>query len=180
MEQTARLFIGLEPDEASRRKLKTWSDELQTVLSGRFYEAGLYHVTLAFLGQTDRTKIPLLAGLLHRAASPFEVEVDRLDAFKDGKILYAGVVPSPELMRLQQDLAGSLRDAGFSLEDAPYIPHITLARHGGGFTQPLPAPDIHFTATAVTLFESTRMQDRLCYLPLVRVPLESGRNSDES
>ena len=178
-EQSARLFIGLEPDDAARQALERWAEELKKRLGGRFYRPDMYHVTLAFLGQVERERIPLLTHFMQRCAlPPFEVSVDRLDAFKQGKILFAGVSACPELMRLQENLAARLRGEGFALEDAPYVPHITLARQGSGFEQPLSAPEIRFTAAAVTLFESTRVQDRLCYLPLARVRLSAGRNAD--
>jgi 2'-5' RNA ligase len=42
---------------------------------------------------------------------------------------------------LESALAAGLRDAGFSLDDRPYAPHVTLARHArmkiAGETEPV-------------------------------------------
>ena len=45
-EETARLFVGIEPDEAARHALSDWAQELSARVSGRYYapEIGRAHV----------------------------------------------------------------------------------------------------------------------------------------
>ncbi len=175
-ERVMRMFVGIEPDASAREALAQWAGVLQTTLCGRYYDADLYHLTLSFLGQVAEDRLDALKACLEALhMEAFSVAVCGADTFKNGSILYAALCePNEPLFRLQAALAKALRQAGFPLEDTPYIPHITLARHAAGCQgAPLP-PRISFRARAVTLFESTRVDGRLVYRPIFRVPLREA------
>ncbi len=88
--------------------------------------------------------------------------------FKNGSILWAGVRPCDALTDYQSRLAAALREAGFPLEEAEYRPHITLARQVRSALPDLSVPEIPFPVTHATLFESTRIDGVLSYIPLYR------------
>ena len=173
-----RLFVGLEPDGASRRALGEWAKAVAKVCPGRYYDAGLYHVTLCFLGQVQEERMGDLRALLSalRFGPTFPLRVGPAGSFKQGRVVFASVqTPCPELMALQKEIARLLADDLPREErERPYTPHITLCRHGTGCQgAPLP-PDIAWTVRAFTLFESTRVEGRLAYVPLLRVPLQGA------
>lgn len=170
-EDTARLFVGIELDGATREAVRLWADGLRERIPGRYYAPDLYHVTLCFLGQTARSTLPLIEHAMRAAyQSPFELALNRLGSFKGGRILYAGVEECPPLHALQARLAEALRAEGFSLPQEEYVPHLTLARHAQSPSEPLSAPRTLLRVERITLFESARLDDRLCYTPLLRWP----------
>ena len=71
-------------------------------------------------------------------------------------------------MEYRRRLADSLQAAGFSFEEGEYRPHITLARQVKTDVPPTEVPSITFPVRHATLFESTRVDGALTYLPLYR------------
>ena len=173
-QEKARLFVGIELDEATRRTLQAWARALEREISGRYYAPDLYHVTLCFLGQTDLGRLPAIARAMEAAfRGPFSVRLGELGAFKGGSVLYAGLRDCTELTRLAARLRDGLRAEGFAMPKEPYVPHVTLARHARGFERPQSAPDGAFRVERIALFESARVDGRLCYTPRFRIPAEA-------
>ena len=89
-----------------------------------------FHITLAFIGDTDRhghrDACTALAGI---ETSVFELSLSGLGLFGERKprALWAGVSTSPELSHLQSKIEIALRRIGFELENRKYMPHVTLA-----------------------------------------------------
>jgi len=167
---TARLFLGLELSGEARNALDSVRRELQSAGSiGKFHSASLYHLTLVFLGNTPVSLIPSIERIMNRVpAAPFDLTLSSLGTFKNGSILWAGVRECPALMEYQKSLADALRKAGFPLEETGYSPHITLARQVKTAVPAIEVPRITFPVRHATLFESTRVEGRLAYLPLYR------------
>lgn len=167
---TARLFLGLELNDEARRALDAARRELQSAGAiGKFHSASLYHLTLVFLGNTPVSLIPAIKRIMRYVpAAPFELTLSSLGTFKNGSILWAGVQDCPALMDYQKQLADSLRNAGFPLEETGYSPHITLARQVKTAVPAIEVPCITFPVRHATLFESTRVEGRPAYLPIHR------------
>lgn len=170
MQDIARLFIGLELNDQARKTLDVFRRELLSTVTGKLTPPSLYHLTLCFLGQTPRERIPDLCALIDQVKKqPFPLSLGELGTFKNGSILWIGIEePSPQLYELQRSLSGALDMAGFRVEKGAYAPHITLGRQVK-LPKKLPGPPkASFQVTGVTLFESTRSDGRLVYLPLYR------------
>ena len=170
MAETARLFLGLELSDEARRALDSVRRELQNAGAiGKFHAPALYHLTLAFLGNTPVEAISPIRRLMDEIPSaPFELTLSQLGTFKNGSILWAGVRSCPPLMDYQERLARSLRSAGFPLEEGAYQPHITLARRVKTAVPEIAVSPVSFSVRHATLFESTRVDGKLTYLPLTR------------
>ncbi|KQQ18302.1 2'-5' RNA ligase [Methylobacterium sp. Leaf123] len=123
------LFTGLEipPDIAER--LSFFRGGLP---GARWIEPGDYHVTLRFLGEIDDViAADLDAGLAEaRARTPLTVTLDGLASFGGDRprALYASVVPTPDLIYLQEEHERIARRAGAAPERRKFTPHVTLAR----------------------------------------------------
>lgn len=100
------------------------------VAGGRATPGGNIHLTLAFLGEVEPARVPLL----HRAAGEvrghrFRLALDRVGSFRRARVAWAGSgEPPPRLIELQADLSRRLRENGFEMEERDYAPHATLAR----------------------------------------------------
>ena len=125
-----RLFFAIWPDRPAREALAGLGNRLAKASGGRATPGEKIHLTLEFLGEVEAGRV----ALLHRVAAEvrgrrFRVVLDRVGSFRRARVAWAGSdAPAPQLLALQGDLAGRLRDNGFALEQRPWSPHATLAR----------------------------------------------------
>lgn len=133
-----RLFVAINLPEAVRRRLAV----VQTAIAAqgfslRWARPEGIHLTLAFLGSTDASRIPAVEQAVAGAAArhdPFELGVRGLGCFPTGdrarpRVLWAGLEGELQaLAGLQRDVALALRQAGVQLEVRPFQPHATLGR----------------------------------------------------
>ncbi len=164
-----RLFVALTLSPDARAALMRAQDALKKQGRGNFSREENLHLTLAFLGETDRMAEACAA--LHRVESPpFTVKLEGLGAFDD--LVWAGVALSPALKDLQKEVAFHLKESGFSLEKRAFRPHITLCRRFA----PFGARDLAAVQRAmgsarspvrgVVLMESLRIEGKLTYRPV--------------
>ncbi len=122
-----RLFVALEIPDHIGEVLST----LQYGVEGaRWRPTENFHLTLAFIGDTDRHGLndacTALAGI---EAPGFDLSLSGLGHFGERKprALWVGVLPSPSLIHLQSKVEIALRRCGFDLENRKFTPHVTLA-----------------------------------------------------
>jgi 2'-5' RNA ligase len=130
MPDTARLFFALWPDDAVRAALAHLARSLRQECAGRMIPAHNIHLTLIFLGNVAKGRIPDLHALAAAiAAPPIDLTVDALEYWRHNRIVWAGAVECPQALRiLVARLTRALPRAGFRCENRPYTPHITLLR----------------------------------------------------
>ena len=124
-----RLFLGVWPDQATRKQLtrliKALGDQ-----SGRPQHPLDLHMTLVFLGMVE----PELLECVDRVAGeacfqPFTMTIDRVGYWKRPRILWCGATQIPQaLEQLVNELQNGLQRCGFVPEKRRFLPHITLAR----------------------------------------------------
>ena len=163
-----RLFYGLPfPHRVRRDLLLAQRPLLQNSIRGTFTSVTNFHLTLAFLGEVEEARLPLLFSILDAVKRPpFDLLFTHLDHF-DGGIWYLSPAPCAALMKVQAQLVKSLREQGLSPEDRPYIPHLTLGRKillREGYSPPkvLPRP-ISARSEGPRLFLSHRVDGLLRY-----------------
>jgi RNA 2',3'-cyclic 3'-phosphodiesterase len=95
------------------------------------------HLTLVFLGNTDEHRIPdierILKSVCNRTQN-FEISLKGFGVFKnisDPRVAWAGLYHSDKLATLQGLIAGALSEAGISIQDKPFVPHVTIGRIKG-------------------------------------------------
>jgi 2'-5' RNA ligase len=93
------------------------------------------HVTLAFLGQIARSRVPAIVARLNEAARecpPCRVRAGGIGVFPHpgrATVLWLGVTdPSGGLTRLQRRVEQALSPEGFAPDDRPFHPHVTVGR----------------------------------------------------
>jgi 2'-5' RNA ligase len=169
-DSSARLFLGLELNDAARNALAAVNTRLNTPdFRAKLYTPSKFHLTLCFLGNTPRARICELQSLMDATScTPFSLTLSALGSFKNGSILWAGVEQCDCLFDYRSRLADALTAAGFPLEAGEYRPHITLGRQVKSPIPEIAVPKISFNIAHATLFESTRINDVLTYVPLYR------------
>lgn len=127
-----RIFIAIDLPGEVKEKLGSIIREMRTASEqGRFVKEELLHLTLEFMGSLDEEGLRRLTRVLDFLAfDPFSLTLGQLGSFRGykGRTWWIGVETSKELHKLQADLKNLLATAGFSLEDRPFHPHITLGR----------------------------------------------------
>lgn len=122
-----RLFAAVRPEGLSRAVLEQVQGELRHRGRGAFPHPSGLHLTLAFLGQTERVDAARSALETLALSGRFSLTAEGLGRF--GDTWWAGTAPCPALETLAASARRALEEAGFSLEKRPFVPHITLARH---------------------------------------------------
>ena len=98
---------------------------------GRALPARNIHLTLVFLGEVARERLPRLEALAAAVTVPrFEIRVDHVGYWRHNRVVWAGVErgaaePGALAAGLEQALAGD--DFGF--DQRAHVPHVTLLRN---------------------------------------------------
>ena len=172
-----RLFAALRPDPAFREALETAQEALRRrCRKGSFPPPSSFHLTLAFLGETNRLENACRA-LARLEGAPLLLEGAELGRFsrREGELWWAAVKPDPALLALHKELAALLEEEGFSLKERSFLPHITLARRCRTMDPPPERellPPVSWRAGEVVLFQSVLGQGGPCYQPLMIKQLE--------
>ena len=128
-----RLFVGIPLAVSVIQQLEKVSMRHRMEGDGlRWSTPESWHITLQFLGNTSDTQHEcVVARLRELRAVLVPIELEELGFFDRAGIFFAGVALTPELIALQQQVTASTIPCGFTPEDRPYRPHITLARSKG-------------------------------------------------
>nr|WP_164999532.1 RNA 2',3'-cyclic phosphodiesterase [Salinicola tamaricis] len=125
-----RLFFALWPDDASRRALAAEAERLAPHCGGYPLPAQNMHITLAFLGSVDASRLAALLELTRAWPAPQgEWTLDRLGHFPQPRIVWAGSqTPDPALLALHAELWQALARHGFTAPQRDFTPHVSLVR----------------------------------------------------
>ena len=89
------------------------------------------HLTLRFIGEVNSERMRDIDDALSGIDFvPFDLRLDGIGQFGGDKprVLWAGIAPNPELIRLHEQINLALARAGISPDTRRYVPHVTLAR----------------------------------------------------
>ena len=154
-----RLFIAILPDDPVREALAEGQDCLRRqAIKGSFPHREDLHLTLAFLGETGNVA-GAKAALAKCRFFPFGLTLTGSGGCF-GELWWAGVEESCPLTALAEELHQALAAEGFTLEERPFLPHITLARRLKTDRPPeLTLPRRTMTVTRVSLMASEQNQN---------------------
>jgi 2'-5' RNA ligase len=130
-----RCFVSAGISPEVKAFLDSWVKETgRGFPSYRFGSSQNLHLTLQFLGDTDRSAIPALVDAISSSTAgltPFEVELGEAGSFPARgapRILHVSIGRGREdLVRLAEKVSGGLGAIGYR-PDKPFVPHITLGR----------------------------------------------------
>ena len=133
-----RLFIAIDLNEAARDAIAAEQARLKKAIGDRsslkWVRDEQTHLTLVFLGEVSDDGAPRVIETIERplARSPFDASFEGIGMFPPHgapRVLWVGVAAgAQEMIAVQRELAGRVRQLGITLEDRPFHPHLTLAR----------------------------------------------------
>lgn len=128
--ETIRLFTAIEVPDDLKKKIIALPN-LKLDFKSRSRPDDL-HITLKFLGDVDASLLTVIEDTLENMKKPkaFGMAVSGLGVFgkKDKAVLYADVESKRQISLLAENVAQKLVMAGLTLEQKPYMPHVTIAR----------------------------------------------------
>jgi 2'-5' RNA ligase len=156
-----RLFLALVPPAAVRARL---IDRMQGLASARWQDDAQLHLTLRFIGETDRHGAEaLLLSLGAERLSPIAARLDGFGWFdRKDRVdqLWAGLAPREPLAALHARLDRLCVRSGFEPESRKFVPHVTLARFARS-TAPDPAAIAAWMAAQPVLASEPFVLDEL-------------------
>lgn len=191
-----RVFIAVEIPENVQATLDRLIKRLQSKIKNdglRWVIARNIHITLKFLGEVPIAKLEGLAGLLtHQAAShaPFDIRLGDLGAFpsvRKPRVIWIGIDAPTILAEMQNSIEQGGIQLGFSPEERPFTPHLTLGRIAQGASQDeirqvgtmlvsglipaIPDPPVVFHVDAIHLIRSDLRPTGAVYTRIASAPL---------
>ena len=136
-----RTFLAINlPDREKERLAEAVEHWRRYRAAVRWTASSRLHLTLKFLGDVPEDAIEDIVESCSKTASEhaaFEMRATVSGVFpslKRPRILWVGLasVPQAALHALQQGIEQALEDAGFSREERPFSPHITVGRVKSG------------------------------------------------
>jgi RNA 2',3'-cyclic 3'-phosphodiesterase len=141
-DEILRTFIAIELDEKLRIALKTIQDKFQRQTppgSVRWVAPEVIHLTLKFLGDTPRRRLPEVEAALKTACAgfaPFEFMVEGRGCFPNTRrprVIWVAVRDKGQsLSRLRASIEHHVAPLGWPTEERAFSPHLTLGRVGRG------------------------------------------------
>jgi len=184
-----RIFIAVKIDPGDN--LLNMISSLKAGLKDeriKWTESENYHVTLAFLGDTEKAKIKAIMNMLRTTCTglgEIEIMIKGTGVFKnfsDPRIIWAGIETSEKMNKLYDCVKSGLKDTGISLEERTFKPHLTLGRiksiRDNDNLRSLAARYLNAEIQSqrvdeVILYESILTQTGPVYKPLGKYPLVS-------
>ena len=128
-----RLFFAVWPAPELQMRLSLIAQALQQELGGKATRTESIHLTLMFLGDVAASRLPEVAQIGERVrCEPFTLMLNRSGCWSHNRI--AWVAPAntpPALSALASELQAQVRSLGFTIDERPHAPHITLVRKAG-------------------------------------------------
>jgi 2'-5' RNA ligase len=144
-----RLFFALWPPSETALALHEWAKGLE----GRATPAEKIHLTLAFLGGVEPTKLATAAKGVQ--AEPFELTVDSTKYVRRNHMVWVGPREMPEGLRLLVErLHLALHRTGFIVERRPFAAHVTLLRKARRPAAIAPLPKVAWPVREFALVNS--------------------------
>ena len=170
-----RLFVAVNFTDDIKKRLIEIQERLRSQsLSGNFTRPENLHLTLAFLGETPEEKLSLLFQIIKDVhVFPFEVSFNHTGCFTHSRkeLWWIGAGKNDPGLRQLGDIHGQLisrlLEKGFSVDERPFNPHITLGREIK-HSQPiiLACPEITVNVNRISLMKSERVKGVLTYTEL--------------
>lgn len=169
-----RLFLAIELDKSVKDMLSACQDALrQAGARGRFVHRENMHLTLVFLGETNRVR-EIRSAMDAVKEHPFSLRTGDLGRFQrsGGDILWVGVEPNEALIRVQRTLCRALAKQGFQIEERSYVPHLTIGREvTDAPIEAVTEKNIVMQVQAISLMKSERIGGRMAYAQIAEKTL---------
>ncbi len=180
-----RVFIAIELEKEIKKYLVEQQEIIQrNSIKGKFTRMENLHLTLRFIGETDKEGIQRIKNAMGEVAeekSSFLMKLGSLGEFPRGnkRIVWIGISEGLRPLKdLFESLETNLQNQGFVKEAKGLTPHITLGREvilEKDMTDLARALEIvpkELRVSKISLMESARVKGVLQYVPIITKELK--------
>ena len=176
-----RIFIAVNfPEDVKDALCGDMAGLRERSVTGNFSLRENLHLTLAFLGEVHPRRVMDIRRVMDSVICPAsDAGISGFGSFGRGdeRLLWRGLRLDPKVRAMRDRLISGLKEAGFTPDDKPFKPHITIARRAcyppefseKDFASSL--SDIPFRIEAISLMRSERIGGRLTYTEMYRASL---------
>jgi len=167
-----RVFAAVKLDGAIKREIAGVSSEVEKKSGGgRYADPANYHITLEFIGETNKESLSKIHRAMDDAAADtesFEIKIEGLGLFGKPQraIVWLGVsLGRTKLIELDKKLAVRLEEAGFKTDGKDFNPHVTIGRtvDCGDILENIKSGNWMQRVESIVLMESTRENGKRLY-----------------
>ena len=175
-----RAFIAIELDDGVRAAVARVVRALREGPGGesvRWVQPGMLHVTVRFLGDVVRDRVPAIVREVGEAASavpPFGVQLGRVGAFpsvRRPRVIALTIGPEEPLRQLAAAVEAAVVRAGFESDRRGFRPHLTLGRLRGRALPPVTFP-VTAVGESMAVDEIVLFRSELTRRGAIHTPLE--------
>lgn len=170
-----RLFLALWPDATTRDALAALA---QRAAGPAATPAANLHLTLVFFGTTPAAReAAYRSALVDLSAPALDLTLDRLGWWARSRTLFAAPSQPPAALEtLLATLLARLVPCGFTPENRPFRPHVTLARRkAADAATDAVLPPLAWRTERIVLAESVPGPTGSRYLPRAAWPVDGTR-----
>lgn len=180
-----RIFIAIQLDDEVRKHIGDMADMLDPYFEkARYSRMENYHITVKFIGETDRRTYLKVVDATKRAAvrcRDFTMKTTQPGSFKRKKrhIFYCGTEYTQGLYELDDAVSEEIQKSGIEIQKTKLVPHITIAREvvlKEDYPE-ISMPGKEIKVDSISVMESTRINGKLTYIP--RFTAKLGRHGND-
>lgn len=168
-----RIFIAYRMDEQAKSEIHFIQEQVKLIYpNGRFKQPKNMHMTLKFIGDVTMDQLNRLISEIDRAICEYEVlnvELNQLGFFGNSTkkhTLWIGCLAQPSMIQMSEEMTRCAVSAGISVNQTPFVPHITLAQHGSLLSELPKIETVNVQFRQVCIFLSSRIDGELIYQPM--------------
>ena len=175
-----RLFIAINFDDDTKMKIYNEAIVLKDMASSyNFSSINNYHLTLAFLGEVDKSKVDLIRSIID--SIPFinmDLKILGYGSLKrdDKELIFRYIKVDERLFKLVSKLKDELISRGFNVDMKRFKPHLTISRETKFITDIdarfIKVDEINTKIKSIDLMESFRINGVLKYRSLYKALLK--------
>lgn len=162
-----RIFIAIRFTEAFKASIVDAQNGLREYgVRGNYTQPENLHLTLAFVGETDRVEEIKAAAAAVRF-EPFEVSSGRLGCFNGrSRVIWLGIEGEDRVKAIARQLRQNLDKCGIDYARGKFSPHITLVRQPSEMALDVEPESARMTVSEISVMKSERIDGRLVYTAL--------------
>ena len=192
-----RAFLAIDLNDSIREALSRFQVQASNVLPIKWTSPQAMHLTVKFLGDIQAEQVPVLKRTLQKVVKempPFDLTIKGLGGFPSlarPRILWSGVTGDVDHLEVfVACIESALSKVGFTLEERPYHPHLTLSRiksNSREIGKTIETSDLlnkdwvfgNLTVDRLHLFQSHLTPNGAIYSKIWELPLVEGRAKNE-
>lgn len=159
-----RIFIAIRFTEAFKASILDAQEGLKEQgIRGNFTRPENLHLTLVFIGETDRIG-DIKTAVASVRFDPFVITTGQLGCFNGrSRVLWIGIQGKEKVKTLALRLRKALDERGINYSHGPFQPHITLVRQPTETPLDIEVEDACMTIRDIVIMKSERINGRLVY-----------------